>query len=376
MNDLSTIGAHVLKATSPEEIFGKILEGDLEDRLDKLKRVFRSLLVHPDQYPANSPEWKQATAVFQRLTAMRTQAETLLTKKLYGRPVKVMLKGRYERYAGFATGDIADLHAIRDTIRTAGGLLLKVAHSPKDTDLIDREANTLRELHEGFQRKRSVWKACIPALLDTFTIAIDAERRKANVIECFEGFRDAVAIRSALPAGVDGRTLVWMWKRLIMLLDWTHKLGYLHGAVLPPHVLYYPDNDGGTGRDVRKHSVRLVDWCYSVEWRTPGKHSPQLKAWLPRYAAFYPPEVAKKKDVGPWTDLYMGAKTMLFLAGGDPATNKFPDMPKPLALALQRCLHKNIALRPAEARRYFDEFNDAAKASYGAPVYHKFVIPT
>jgi len=175
-----------------------------------------------------------------------------------------------------------------------------------------------------------------------------------------------------IPGGVDAKTIAWMWKRLILILDWTHKIGYIHGAVLPPHVMYFPDNDGKTAIDPRKHAVRLVDWAYAVKMTSKAK----LKAWVPEYESFYAPEILSKGKLGPWTDLYMGAKTMLYLLSGDVKKNIFPaSLPAPILKSLEMCLNPDPSKRPQDAYAYFQDFTRILKQLYGPPKYHDFNLP-
>lgn len=48
------------------------------------------------------------------------------------------------------------------------------------------------------------------------------------------------------PEGVDPKAVVWIWNRLLDLLDCLHSLGYGHHAVRPEHVLLHPRDHGAT----------------------------------------------------------------------------------------------------------------------------------
>jgi hypothetical protein len=357
--------------------------------LAELKHLYRllALKTHEDMYQDDG-EKRLAREAFKNLSERHRQAETKIDQGTYGNrkaPVPhtsvsssvVILKDKYIRYADFASGDIADLHAA--CIENKKGrteVLLKAARNSADNELLEAERIALSELREGLVNRSSGpsdWAQCIPQIIDSFQVAVGSSRVRVNVLEKFEGFINIEQIHKAYPTGIDGRSIAWMWKRLLGMLDWTHKLGFLHGAVLPPHVMYYPDNDGGTIRDIRKHAVRLIDWCYSCRLDRRAK----LKAWVPNYEVFYAPEILAKTELVAASDLYMGAKTMLYLLGGDVNKNTFPThVPEPVAASLKRCLHRDPDRRPQEAKTCLDEFVKTLERVYGPPKYHEFNMPS
>src|SRR6185503_21050634 len=54
---------------------------------------------------------------------------------------------------------------------------------------------------------------------------------------------------------LDPRHLVWMLKRLLTAIRLTNKAGYVHGAILPQHVLIQPES----------HTVKLIGWTHAVK---------------------------------------------------------------------------------------------------------------
>lgn len=260
---------------------------------------------------------------------------------------------------GLCSGDIADIHVGK---MLGVPVAVKKARTDADRDLLDNEAIVLQDLMEKLlaEPKAKDWSYAIPQIIGTF------KTPRANVLELFSGFISVEDIRKVC-TGVDGRTLVWQWKRLLGILSWVHHFGYTHGAVLPPHVLYFPD---GSIKDERIHSVRLIDWCYAID-----KKESKLKAWVPDYEDFYPPEVKAKKNVGPWTDLYMAGKTMIYLAGGNVKDNKFPSrIPGQLANQIRKCLEPKIKLRAQSVSDVFESFVATAGDVYGKRKFHEFKV--
>lgn len=366
--ELEVIAGFIRRAVCVEDVFGN-LGTNKKEREDKLKHSFRklALALHPDSHNGDAPARTIAQELFKELEQIRTEAQKAIADNRYGKKerlpwkVSVLIKDKYVIETPLCAGSIADLHiASLESAANHTNYLLKIARNTTDNDLLLTEKNVLEAIHEKMKKHKSVdWPETIPTISESFLFDDRKAKRRVNVMENFNGFYNVEEIKKRLPKGVDGRTIVWMWKRLLVLLEWVNKSGYIHGAVLPPHVMFYPDNDGYTTRDKRKHSVRLVDWCYAVDY----KNRTRLSAWVSAYKDFYAPEILDKKPFGGWTDLYMGAKTMLYIAG---------DVPDLITKSILSCTQKDPKKRPQSIGKYFEEFAALAKKEYGASKYHDF----
>lgn len=377
--ELEMLAKNLDRARSPVDVFGKFTSPVAKDITSIFRKMAR--ICHPDLNNNNA----EAERAFQNLKRFYDQAIDQIKVGSYGQnPLRhprlsnlydpvIVLKGIYSCTGAFMAGDLTDLHTcmVGDG-RYKAPALVKVVRNPRDNDLLMRERDHLELLHNKL--KGHDWDNCIPIVHDSFLIDSSraGKRQRANVIQWFDGFYNCEEINQAYPDGVDGRTIAWMWKRLLLMMDWAHKLKILHGAILPPHVLFFPDNVPGPKRDERKHAVRLVDWCYSVKLEPSAK----LLAIVPDYAGFYPPEVTTKKELGPWTDLFMGAKTMQYLVGGDVRGDFFPKhIPAPMVEQFLFCLNRDSRKRPQDVHKYFQSFNTTLEKIYGKPQYHKFNLP-
>lgn len=277
------------------------------------------------------------------------------------------------RNFGLCAGDIANLYlgSITDTEKVTP-VLVKIARTEADNDLMQVEARNLAVLKAELANDKKAsdsYFASVPGIADSFSLVVGngKPRPQVNVLEFFPGFISVEDIRK-ITIGIDGRTLVWMWKRLLGILSWVHHFKIVHGAILPPHVMYFPD---GSIRDDRMHAVRLVDWCYSINYEKERR----LKAWIPDYKEFYPPEVINKISVKPSTDLYMGAMTMIYLTGGDVTRKKFNSrIPPQIANSIKKCLEPNELKRPQNVADIFDAFKATAADVYGKRVFHEFKL--
>jgi serine/threonine protein kinase len=268
------------------------------------------------------------------------------------------MRADYEKGVEYMTGDIARLY-----LHPSANIIFKAANQAKDNDLMLIEDATIKTVRIGVTNE--TYRDCIPRIAETFLF----EGRRVNVIEAFPGYYDGEYIHERM--AIDGRTLAWMWKRIVALLNWVHSTGVIHGAVLPPHIMFFPDNTRVSNKDPRKHSIKLVDWCYAVR---PNRVN-QLSAWCPAYRDFYPPEVLARTFVGPNTDMYMAAKCLLYLAGGDVKTNTFPsEIPFRIVSHLSEFLRLDISTRP-DPQSYHGKFHNVLEEVYGAPSFHEFNLP-
>jgi hypothetical protein len=383
--ELTIIAGFIDRAICVEDVFGKIgttrkeQESGLKQAYHRLTRV-----IHPDKYDTDPTAKALAENSFKNLVRILSIAETIVKQGSYGTRAKLpwkiptVIKGKYVIESPYCAGNIADLYsASLESSKQQANLLLKVARGAADNDLLRNEANVLNKIRQRMKEKGSPdWPGTIPHIIDSFLLEEKGQRRAVNVMERFEGFYNAVEIRNALPNGVDGRTLAWMWKRLLVLMEWIAKIGYIHGAILPSHVMFFPDNDGNVAKDKRKHSIRLVDWCYAVEY----KNRTRLSAWVSFFKDFYAPEVIERKPLGPWTDLYMGAMTMLYLAGAKMNSKGVvnlsnPEVPMSIQAELFRCVVTKPKDRPQSVGTYFEQFSAVVRKEYGPPKYHNFDLP-
>ena len=344
MTEIQIIYDHLNGACCPEDVFGA---GD--DPVAAYLRLARA--VHPDTH--SEPIAKEA---FQKLNELKQIADDRVKDGEYGKklplPHCIPLEiGSYKVKRTPVIGDIADLYYVEGSSQ-----LVKVARSSDDNDLMRAEATALKVMDSITGPVRDG----VPILAETFQV--DGRRKRdANVISDFPGFVSAKVVRDKMQ--IDPRTAVWMFKRILSLLTWVHHFKLIHGAILPPHVLFYPDNDGNHQIDPRKHSVRLVDWCYSVDFTKRTR----LSSWVPAWKDMYAPELLSKSYIGPESDIYMAAKTIQYLVGSA--------LPKQLAEVLDKCLESDPQKRFKSAADAFNGWVRAAKAEYGSPTWVDFNIP-
>jgi len=155
---------------------------------------------------------------------------------------------------------------------------------------------------------------------------------------------------------LDGRHLGWIFNRMLTVLGFCHTQDALHAAVLPCHVLLHPEG----------HGLRLVGWGQSV---ARGRLIHTLST---RYRDWYPPEVRQKQSASPASDLYLAARCLIYLAGGDPVADRMPDaVPEPMRRFVRACLLSGLRMRPADAWKLQEEFAELLRRLYGPPKFRE-----
>jgi hypothetical protein len=269
------------------------------------------------------------------------------------------VRHRYTPLRLLASGDAADVY-----LATTGGdphpatetlYLLKVARDPQDNTHLDIERKALTTLL-GVAGD-TTYRNYLPALVDSFPTTGRSPRR-INVFRWEPGFLTLEQVHEQHPA-LDGRHLAWIFNRLLTVLGFSHRQNMIHGAVLPCHALIHAAG----------HGLHLVGWGGSV---AVGQRIRTVPA---RYHDWYPPEVQQQRPASPATDLFLAARCLVYLAGGDPVTNRMPEaVPPPMQRFLKTCLLESDSMRPDDAWALMEDFGELLYALYGPPKFHELTL--
>lgn len=102
---------------------------------------------------------------------------------------------------------------------------------------------------------------------------------------------------------IPARPAAWVWRRILEALAFVHRAGFVHGAIIPPHVLI----------EAGEHGARLVGFGNA------GRHGDPLDGRAAAWAAIYPSTTLSIRD-----DLRMSARTVLAVT--PESTGSFGDL--------------------------------------------------
>ena len=245
-----------------------------------------------------------------------------------------------------ASGDGCDVYQARWVMRLGELAVVKVLRSLSDADLLRREWTVLERLHASEIQGAVHFAGLLPQPEAFGAVRDRREERLAAVYRWRPGFFLTLEdVARAHPKGIDGRVAAWILKRLLELLGWVHRAGFVHGSVLPPHILVQP----------RAHGATLVGWS------TAGAAGEPLaavsRAWSDRYA------LRTGEPLVPAADLTMAARAVRELVAGG-----FPG-------GLGALVEEAAAGRWEDAWALRERLDQEIRTAYGPPSYNPLPMP-
>lgn len=307
----------------------------------------RALLVHAE-------EWRPKPSV-----------EIIDPPIFPGRPRVTVAGVAYVIEGRIASGEGCDVLLARRDARITERVVLKVVRALADSDLLAREWAVLQSLHDSRAQGAEHFTTLLPQPVAHGPLTPSEPSRLASVFRWRSGFVHTFEdIRSEHPRGVDPQTAVWLWKRTLELLGFVHRSGYVHGAVLPRHLLVH----------ARDHGVVLTGYSRAVRYF--ARSTEALPARSADAEGFYPEDVWAGAAPDVATDLTMAARSVLFALGADPAKTLAPDtVPEPIAALLNLYASSTTSGRSDDAWALMEQVGHAGKLAYGPPRYHKLSMP-
>lgn len=218
-----------------------------------------------------------------------------------------------------AAGASADVFLARRDVRLTETAVLKVSRDAAADERVAREWATLGALTDTSRQGAAHFIELLP--MRVLHGKVDGSTRLASVFRWRAGFQFTFEdVRREYPGGVDARTIVWMWKRLLELVGWIHDGGFSHNAIEPSHVVVNP----------RDHGVHVVGWSNATR--------------------------------GTGDDVAATARLVRALLAG-------ADVPAPVADVLRRA--EGSATSAWVLR---DELDRAAGEAFGPPRFHRFTL--
>ena len=353
-NSFNIIYQNLVRARTPEEVFGTFKSTDPTEQLAELKKQYRYLIlqVHPDKHTFDAKEQHMAGEATSILAGYYNTVRESISNGTYGtgttrrhthRDTEMTFSVNGNDYTIYSESVEGDFCQVYYGERNSGGNLenicLKVVNDLADNELMFNEAQIL----QAIQHKS------LPIYLDGFQIE---DGRRANVLRRIEEGCDLYSVREYFPSGLPQEHAVWVMDRLLSVVGYLHVNNAIHGSIEPGNIMITPYNHNGI----------LLDFLLAV----PDAHLDGKK-----YVGindFSAPEIKAGARPHPSSDMFSLGKSMLFLLGGD--INRL-ELPKGtdsrLARFIQDFLESKPEIRTNDAWKAWHELKELRKKIYGAP---------
>lgn len=242
-------------------------------------------------------------------------------------------------------------------------VIIKILRKAENEHYLANEWETLHQLLRSHAKGAEVFSRMIPQPVVYGKASGGAYTdRKILILRTESGFYHTFEEVSRLyPEGIPARASIWVWRRILEMLAFLHDSGYVHGAVVPAHLLVQQN----------EHGVRLIGYGRSGRINNPLEADREL---LQPYC----PAPAKAWNVlSPQLDIVMSAKCIIKMLGGDPETNTLPTtVPIKLAEVIKKYAQLDASY-PSNINAWaiHQELGRIADMVYGAPVFIPIEMP-
>jgi hypothetical protein len=262
-----------------------------------------------------------------------------------------------------AMGEIADVYSGWRARWPTEMVIIKILRDQRDSSRFNNEWENLQKLSQSAARGAATFTALLPQPVLHGEISSGQHIGKLMSIFRWEsGFEyNMEEVIQAYPQGIEPRASIWVWRRILEMLNFIHTSGMIHGAVLPPHLLIQNN----------EHGIRLIGYGCS------GQAGTKLRSVSPDYNYFYPDKMRKSLTLTPGVDLAMSAQCIIALLGGDPVNVTLPDsVPAPLVDILKHIANYNSPQSGKDAWAIREELGVIADKVYGPPKFIPIVMPS
>ena len=158
---------------------------------------------------------------------------------------------RYHLIQMLGIGEISQVYLARRIDSLPFLATIKLSTATAAASLFSHEARVLREL-QGLDADGAgaYFSRLMPEAISQGVVEGN-DGKQALVLRHPSGFWGSLdALNERFAPGLDPRHAVWIWRRILEVLNFIHSHGWSHGNLRPEHVLVHPQD----------HGVRLIGW--------------------------------------------------------------------------------------------------------------------
>jgi hypothetical protein len=284
----------ILNAKTANDLF----PADLDEKAAQ-KRYQRFLRVaHPDVNPTRKADAEKA---FTNLTSIWKSYTTVSGSPVHRETSTI--KTRRHEFAFSAKRYQVDGTVYYDATYDAGHADAFIAFAAR-ADLNSLFLEGMRNVIAVRKNANEKVRGFFPEVIDTFAFQNGTSQVNAVALKTEESFKDLYTLRDVkvdYPEGIPARQVAWMYRRMLIALNETHRAGFVHGGAYIDAFMIHPE----------RHGLVLKDWQYSVKIGEPAKLVGKAATML------YLPEVHDYKPLTPRVDISLAAKAALYLCDTD-----------------------------------------------------------
>ena len=358
MTELDFLIDRIMNCLTPEELFGGTTEQEA-----KINYLYLQKHIHPDHNPGNEEKVHEASAKLnvrweeakKRFAAglwltdepLKTAEPITFSTKKYNYTMTPMKKGAM---CGIFSAVITDRRGI-----VVHGLV-KVPHTKKDNDLIDREVVSLTKIKKYLaQLSKPEYENALLLVPQIHEIFRQRDGSKCIVFSRPTGYETGwytlEDIAKAYPNGVTSRQLAFIGNRLFESLSFAHLQNIPHNAINPNHVIIHAE----------KHLGQVIDYTCS------GRP-------LPYYVdrSFLAPEAKIMKSCNMSADVYAAAKCLLYITQYE---DDVINLEEPFVKFFNLCIQPHRHNRPKNAYSAWLGFQEIQRKVFGERKFVELEMP-
>lgn len=250
-----------------------------------------------------------------------------------------------------ATGHSTDVFLAKRATRLTECVVVKRLRAVEDEPLLQNEQHVLAALARSRAQGAPYFTTLLPQRVAYGRVEGESPTSLAAVFREPIGFAHTLAdVARVYHHALDPRHAVWIGRRVLELLSFVHRSGFVHRAVLPAHILL----------DARDHGARLVGFSCAA---APGS---ALECVDARFPELYPESLTNGAEALPRDDLSMLARCLLW------ATRGHTEQPAPLTAFLEELAS---GAGTGDAWQAQQHLSQAARQSFGAPRFVVLAMP-